>query len=98
MSKLWHDDIRPAPDGWEWCKDNRAAKKLLRTGSVTEISLDHDLGTESTGYNLVRWMVRHKCVPEQVTIHSFNPVGAKRMKDHLEAAGHRPQMLPRRPY
>ena len=42
--KLWHDDIRPAPEGWTWARTNERAQELLRTGKVTEASLDHDLG------------------------------------------------------
>jgi hypothetical protein len=42
--KLWHDDIRPAPDGWVWARTNTEAQKLLQTGEVEEISMDHDLG------------------------------------------------------
>lgn len=42
--KLWHDDVRPAPEGWVWARTNTEAKSLLLTGRVTEVSLDHDLG------------------------------------------------------
>jgi hypothetical protein len=42
--KLWHDDVRPPPEGWVWARTNEAAKELLLTGKVEEISLDHDLG------------------------------------------------------
>ena len=42
--KLWHDDVRPPPEGWVWARTNAVAKELLETGSVTECSLDHDLG------------------------------------------------------
>lgn len=43
--RLWHDDIRrPPDDSWEWARTNDDAKRLLETGDVTEISLDHDLG------------------------------------------------------
>lgn len=42
--KLWHDDIRPAPEGWVWARTNLAAMEHLRTGAVEEISMDHDLG------------------------------------------------------
>lgn len=42
--KLWHDDARPAPYGWEWARTNDTAKALLMSGKVVEISLDHDLG------------------------------------------------------
>lgn len=44
MSKLWHDDIRPAPKGWLWARTNAQAKHILSTESITEISMDHDLG------------------------------------------------------
>lgn len=44
--KVWHDDVRQAPDGWEWARTNEQAKAFLVMESmiVTEISLDHDLG------------------------------------------------------
>lgn len=44
MIDLWLDDIRPAPDGWTWVKTVDEAKKLLETGTVRAMSLDHDLG------------------------------------------------------
>ncbi len=42
--KLWHDDVRPPPEGWVWARTNAEAIALLETASVTECSLDHDLG------------------------------------------------------
>lgn len=42
--KLWHDDVRPAPEGWLWARTNEQAKFALRGGKIKEISLDHDLG------------------------------------------------------
>lgn len=42
--KLWHDDIRPPPDGWVWARTNEAAMDYLAYGIVDECSLDHDLG------------------------------------------------------
>lgn len=41
--KLWLDDIRPAPTGWTWVKTAEEALSLLKTGTVEEASLDHDL-------------------------------------------------------
>lgn len=96
--RLWHDDIRQAPDGWVWARRNETAKAILETGLVTEASLDHDLGLhgldpseyespevlvgdspDGDGRDLCRWMVREGRVPDRVTIHSFNPPGAKEM-------------------
>jgi hypothetical protein len=43
--KLWHDDVRPPPDSsWRWARTNDDAKAILETGTITECSLDHDLG------------------------------------------------------
>lgn len=43
--KLWHDDVRPPPDGWIWARTNAQAQAILENDwPVTEISLDHDLG------------------------------------------------------
>lgn len=105
--KIWHDDVRPAPEGWTWCKTNEAVETILLTQGqdgtpwVTEISLDHDLGAKpadgiyakgqspnGTGYDLVKWMVENILVPEEVTIHSWNPIGARKMAARLNEAGY----------
>lgn len=115
--RLWHDDCRPAPEGWVWARRNEDAQDILLTGNVVEISLDHDLGyhnidfetlnpdevidamqlrgqAEETGLDLVRWMVEHDLVPERVTIHSWNPAGARNMQAHLEQNGHACAVVP----
>jgi hypothetical protein len=46
--KLWHDDIRPAPDGWLHVKTNHEAKIAFAVQDVVECSLDHDLGAQPT--------------------------------------------------
>lgn len=87
--RLWHDDVRQPPDGsWVWAQTNAQAVALLATGDVVEASLDHDLGMEN-GLVLVKWMCEAGYVPEKVTIHSWNPSGARRMAAVLEDHGHR---------
>lgn len=49
---------------------------------------------EDDGYELVRWMVEEGYVPPKVTIHSWNPAGARNMQLALEAAGHHPAVVP----
>ncbi len=52
--KLWHDDVRPAPEGWTWARTNEKAMEILKAGNVIAASLeyviaaslDHDLGYE----------------------------------------------------
>jgi hypothetical protein len=109
MTKLWHDDIRPAPAGWEWARTNSAAREILSSKQVVEISLDHDLGlhefteeqieenpellfgrgaAEETGYDLVNWMIENDLVPPVITIHSWNPDGARNMAARLNHFGY----------
>jgi hypothetical protein len=44
--KLWLDDVRKPPFGWEWAKTYEEAVKILQGGDVSLCSLDHDLGEE----------------------------------------------------
>ncbi len=45
--KVLLDDVQDAPQGWVRVQWPEEAYRLLETGQVTEISLDHDLGTIS---------------------------------------------------
>ena len=83
--RIFLDDTRPAPPGWErayWPDEVIAALKL---GDVAEISLDHDLGDDArgTGYDVIRWIeeavARHHFVPPRIRVHSANPVARARM-------------------
>ena len=49
---------------------------------------------EETGYDLVEWMIEHDCVPEQITIHSWNPTGAHRMAMRFIEAGYECTLAP----
>ncbi len=110
MIKVWHDDCRPAPEGWIWARTNAQAIAILENQwPVVEISLDHDLGfhnveipddpdkliavmqlkgDEEEGTELVEWMIENDRVPPHITIHSWNPDGARRMARLLHDAGH----------
>lgn len=50
MMKLWIDDIRPAPDGFIWCKSVNQAKAAITAYEHQHscdnilIDLDHDAG------------------------------------------------------
>ncbi len=91
--RVWLDDIRPAPNGWQHVYSAAGAIRLLEAGFVTEMSLDHDLGDEArvgTGYQVAcaieegaheGWLKRLV-----VHVHSANPVGAQRMRAALEQA------------
>ena len=85
MSKVWLDDkpqvpwraaMFPAPE-WTHTRWPKDTIELLKTGTVTELSLDHDLDDkdaadaagrkEITGYDVVLW------IEEQVKKHGFRP-------------------------
>jgi hypothetical protein len=86
--KLWHDDIREAPDDtWTVARTNEAALLLLRTGEVTEASLDHDLGFAEDGRELATAMAGQGLIPPVVNIHSWNPSGAEHMALTLRDGG-----------
>jgi hypothetical protein len=67
--KVYLDDERATPDGWTRVYWPSEAIELLKSGQVTEISLDHDLGDDErcTGYDVVLW------IEEQVALHGFVP-------------------------
>lgn len=92
--KLWVDDERPMPEGFDYhVKTAKEAIELLDSGKVTEISLDHDLGAEEihkTGYMIAQWIEiaahNHWIPPLEWHIHSANPVGRKNMEMALRNA------------
>lgn len=47
--KLFVDDIRRAPEGWVPVRTNTEAIRMLATGNVVEISLDHDIYYQTPG-------------------------------------------------
>ena len=56
--KVYLDDERTTPEGWTRVYWPEEAIELLKTGEVTHISLDHDLGDDDhgTGYDVVLWI------------------------------------------
>jgi hypothetical protein len=83
--KLWVDDLRPPPDGtWHWVKTSSEAISVLLQmkdsysldGTPPEImSLDHDLGGLDTTRPVVLWCCENNFWPDEVRIHTMNPVG-----------------------
>lgn len=92
---LWVDDLRTPPDGWDWAQTYSAAISLIGQHNYHTISLDHDLADflhdspeggsgEKTGYHVALWMVEHERYPQQVNVHSMNPVGAQSIVQLLQ--------------
>lgn len=89
--KVYLDDERETPPGWKrvyWPKD---AIKLLETGEVEEISLDHDLGDDDrgTGYDVVCWIeeavITKAFRPPIIKVHSANPSARNKMEAGIES-------------
>lgn len=98
MIKLWLDDERDpnsrkiqelfgAEPNMIWVKTVPAAISRLKSGNVEYISLDHDLGTTATGYDVAKW------IEEQAfngtlnrinwAVHSMNTEGSKAIRNAL---------------
>lgn len=84
--KIYLDDERQTPDGWIRVYWPDEAIKLLETGKVVEISLDHDLGDDErgTGYDVVLWIERAVIVdgfcPPIIKVHSANSSARDKME------------------
>ena len=76
--KVYLDDEREAPEGWQLVKSANNAIELLKQEIVTEISLDHGLGNDNqgTGYDVILWIemaiVEKGFKPPKIYIHSAN--------------------------
>jgi hypothetical protein len=89
--KLWVDDIRPPPEDYDFlAKTYEEAVLLLQTGIITYISLDHDLGTEKTGYDIAKFIeenaINGRLPKMKCKVHSMNPIGVLNIKLALRKA------------
>lgn len=49
MIKLYVDDLRKCPEGWTLARNNTEAIRLLSTGYVEAVSVDHDICVPFSG-------------------------------------------------
>lgn len=98
--KLWVDDQiddkstpdRHTPVGWVGAKTPTSAIRLLKTGKVTHVDLDHDLGDNvlGNGYTVCLFIEKMAFLgklPKIVwNVHSANPVGRAKMEHALRKA------------
>lgn len=83
--KIYLDDEREAPEGWVHVYWPFQVIELLKTGEVTEISLDHDLGDDlrGTGYDVILWIEEAVYTegfePPDIYIHSANSSARQKM-------------------
>lgn len=98
--KLWVDDLRPAPEGYVWCKSVQEAKDTVlmlelyatvnERYNVELIDIDHDAGdyvNEGGDYTrLLDWLEETKR-NYPIRIHSMNPVGVENMRHIIRHNG-----------
>jgi hypothetical protein len=87
--RVFLDDIRPAPSGFVLVKKPEEAIRLLQTGQVTHLSLDHDLGDiPGTGNDVLLWIEKEVFLngfaPPSITVHSSNPSARVKMLAGIE--------------
>lgn len=89
--KVYLDDERATPEGGTRAYWPLEAIELMKSGQVTEISLDHDLGDDArgTGYDVVLWIeeqvVLHGFVPPKMSVHSANVSARTKMEAGIRA-------------
>ena len=99
--KLWIDDVRPAPEGYVWCKSvNEAITAIQWCNVLAEdgftryiidiIDIDHDAGDYAKDggdyIRLLDWLEETgRSYP--IRIHSQNPVGVENMRRIIERNG-----------
>jgi hypothetical protein len=93
--RVYLDDERPLPADYDtYVSTADECIALLKTGKVTELSLDHDLGlygqdkTGKTGYDVAKWIEQAIYTGElkdlpRIRLHTQNPVGKQNMRAAL---------------
>ena len=93
--KIWVDDIREAPAGYERAYSVNHAKNLIMNAefqgeTVTLLDLDHDAGSyafDGGDYiKLLDWMEENQ-LSYPIRIHTMNPVGRENMRAIIERNG-----------
>lgn len=90
--KIYLDDVRVTPNGYTRCYWPEEVIELLKTGTVAEISLDHDLGfqgdKERSGYEVLLWIEEQVAInrfdPPEMHIHSDNASGIDKMRRAIQ--------------
>ena len=94
--KLWIDDVRPAPEGYDWVYSVSAAKTFIERNEkyylnpIEVIDIDYDAGDYASDggdyIKLLDWLEETgRNYP--IRIHSMNPVGVANMRAIIQRNG-----------
>ncbi len=106
--KIYLDDYRPIPEGWEGARNSSEFKALIEKAKsesieIEEIALDNDLGEndgkgrEIQGYDLIKWLAEN--YPEYILgetklySHSANTVQRNAIDNYIEFCRKHPEEL-----
>ncbi len=94
--RMWLDDERPPPDGWNyWAKDAATARAVVELASqgkhrLEAIGFDHDLGCGGDAHVValdVEFGAFYGDLPRmRWEVHSMNPAGAARIEATMRSA------------
>lgn len=95
MIRIWIDDVRPAPDGYVWCKSVDESKEFIIWCECTEqhielINIDHDAGDfacDGGDYIEVLNWLEETGRNYPIRIHSMNVVGRENMRRIIQKNG-----------
>ena len=89
--KLWIDDVRPMPQGFDLiARTSAAALRIIEYNVITFISFDHDLGDDDTAYLVAAKIEELAAIGKMPRvgwqIHSANPIGRQRIEAAMLSA------------
>ena len=92
MIKVWLDDERVPQDGWVWTHTSDETIDLLRTGEVTVLSLDYNLGRDErsgTGNDVLIWIELQMATadfvpPGVIEVHTRNSSARVKMEQAIK--------------
>ena len=83
--KLFVDDKREPPKGYNCAIDYDGAISLIRLLDFNFVSLDFNLGNDGhSGLDILKFMHENKKYPQQLNIHSDNSEGRVLMRRYAE--------------
>lgn len=92
---IFLDDVRDTPKNFHRCYWPEEVIEILSSGKkIGILSLDHDLGDDNhgTGLTVLNWLEKKVFedpdfpgMPEEIRIHSQNPVGVAKMKQAVNS-------------